>query len=634
MNNLTGSPLGAVATPERITRARRLFFEEGRLPNGLISDSVLRSWQRCTDGGYKVGEVMSFNPVQRNAVEVLKERSRDLIQAALPEFQRLGRVLGDGGYGLLLTDAEGFAVAVHGPINLCGDLLRRALRPGVNLSEDCIGTNAMAAAMAEGNAVGIFGREHFFSQNGEFQCAAAPIFGVNGELRGTIDITRDTPLPQFGVLSLMRDSAAAIETALFRAVPARLIVSLRWRSVELTPQAAAMLAFGADGDVVAANDAARRFLDLHSDIVGLHHDDIFQGRFPTLVDALDKTRSTEWRLRSGLSLYIGEIDDDEPRPGRFFTAGVPPQKQATMFPEFGDDEIARAFPKALRALEAGLPLLIQGESGTGKEIAAQALHGNSRSRSGPFVAINCGAIPRELIEGELFGYADGAFTGARRGGAKGRLEEAHGGTLFLDEIGDMPLDLQTRLLRVLETRVVMRVGEGVARKLDFQLISATHQPLDHLVQEQRFRSDLLFRLNGLQLWLPPLRERSRLDALIDVVLNEQGLAPEHLSPACRKVLETFAWPGNCRQLRAVLRLAQVMAEPGQTIGCEHLPPEVTATFADTTFGERGRELGSLKELNQELLAATLREVNGNVSAAAQRLGVNRSTIHRWQRKLR
>ncbi|WP_051156618.1 GAF domain-containing protein [Herbaspirillum huttiense] len=247
MTEFAHLPSAALAESERIRTARRLFFEEGTLPSGLVPDAVLRGV------GYRTGEAVSFDPVQPSVVSSLCERSHDLIEAARPEFERLARVLGEGAYGLLLTDADGHAVAVHGPLQHCGELIRRALRPGVNLAEARIGTSAMSTAMAEGQAIGVFGQEHFFAQHGSFQCAAAPIYGVQGELRGTIDVTRDTPLPQFGVLSLMQDSASVIEATLLRAVPARLRVRMCWYHGALGGLGNAMMAFGADGEVVAAN---------------------------------------------------------------------------------------------------------------------------------------------------------------------------------------------------------------------------------------------------------------------------------------------------------------------------------------------------------------------------------------------
>ncbi|WP_433693800.1 sigma-54-dependent Fis family transcriptional regulator [Herbaspirillum seropedicae] len=640
MEPFANSQAGALAASDRIRTARRLFFEEGTRPSGFLPDAVLRSWERCRGAGYRAGESISFDPVQDSAVTALRERSHELIQAALPEFARLGRMLGESSYGLLLTDAEGYAVAVHGPVQRCGELIRRALRPGVNLAEARIGTSAMAAAMAEGQAVAVFGEEHFFAQHGSFQCAAAPIFGVHGQLCGVIDVTRDAPLPQFGVLSLMQDSANAIQTALFRAVPARLRVLLRWRHAAMDGQGNALLAFGENGEVVAANHAARHLLDLRSDILGLHHDDLFQDRFASLDALLRQQPLVQWRLRSGLALYLEALDEPRRSPAPLATRAPAAITSPQVFPEFGDEDIARALPRAKRALDAGLPVLILGESGSGKEVAAQALHQQSRLRNGPLVAINCGAIPRELIEGELFGHADGAFTGARRGGAKGKLAQADGGTLFLDEIGDMPLDLQTRLLRVLETREVTRLGEGMGRRIEFQLLSATHQPLDVLVAQGRFRADLLFRLDGLRLSLPPLRQRKQLRALVETVLAEEGLSEADLEADCLPRLLQLPWPGNCRQLRSALRLARVTAEPGELIGMQHLPAELRQQAGcDASVGTHGQHRGapqgaSLRQHHQVLLAETLRAVDGNVSAAAQRLGVNRSTLHRWMKKAR
>jgi transcriptional regulator of acetoin/glycerol metabolism len=292
----------------------------------------------------------------------------------------------------------------------------------------------------------------------------------------------------------------------------------------------------------------------------------------------------------------------------------------------------------LRALQAGLPVLLQGETGTGKEVAARALYSNSDASGGPFIAINCGAIPRELIEGELFGYADGAYTGARRGGARGRIEEADGGTLFLDEIGDMPLGLQTRLLRVLESREVTRLGESKARKLDFQLIGATHQDLDALVSAQRFRSDLYFRLSGMQLYLPPLRQRSDLDTLIEVLLEEEGIAPGRLAPDCHAALVAYTWPGNTRQLRTTLRFAGAMADRDEPIGLQHLPDSIR-TAAAAAPGQAlaagpGAPSTPLKELADELISRALAQAEGNVSNAARQLGISRATLHRWINKQR
>jgi transcriptional regulator of acetoin/glycerol metabolism len=621
-----------------VSQARQLFFEEGRLPSGLVNDAVWRSWQRCASGGRRAGDTVPFNPVRGNGVAELLEINRHLIAAAEPTFRRLEQAFRGSEYGLLLTDRTGIGVAVHGPIDKCGKLLRQALRPGVDLSESSIGTNAMAAAMAEGRAVAVLGAEHYFVQNSTFQCVAAPIFGPDGHLVGSLDITRDTPLPQFGVLSLIVDGAAAIESALFQQQRAHLALTLHWRSDDSGQSGNAMLAFGPDGEVLAASRAARSLLELADSTAGLRFGHLFQGSYAACVDAFGAHPGPQpLTLQSGLLVYARAMR--APRDPVATPARQRPAAPGASLPDFGDAGIELALQRALRALQAGLPVLLQGETGTGKEVAARALHGSSGASGGPFIAINCGAIPRELIEGELFGYADGAYTGARRGGARGRIEEADGGTLFLDEIGDMPLELQTRLLRVLESREVTRLGESRARKLDFQLVGATHQDLEALVSAQRFRSDLYFRLSGMQLCLPPLRQRSDLATLIEVLLEEEGIAPGRLAPDCRAALRAYAWPGNTRQLRTTLRFAGAMADPGEPIGLQHLPDSVRTAVAAAVPGHDlvagpGAPSTPLKELADEVINRALVQAEGNVSNAARQLGISRATLHRWINKQR
>ena len=627
-------------TSAAVTQARQLFFEEGTPPNGLVHDAVWRSWKRCMEDGRNTGESMAFNPIRRNSVVGLLERNRQLIVASEPAILLLAKAMTGTGYGILLTDRDGVCLAVNGPIENCGNLLRQALRPGVDLSERAVGTNAMATAMAEGRPIGIFGGEHFFAQNETFQCVAAPIFDPQGTLVGSIDITRDAPGAQFGALSLMLDCAAAIETSLCLQTPAHITIGLNWRADANEKFSGVIVAFGKDGEVQAINRAARRFLGIGPISSGLRYQDLFLGNYAEFVDTIKaSSHPTSMTLQSGLRLFAQPLFFTSPQVVTVRSRlGNEPVKKSTM-PEFGDVDIQFSLQRAVRALGAELPVLIQGETGTGKEVAARALHANSAGCKGPFVAINCGAIPRDLIEGELFGYADGAYTGARRGGAKGKIEEANGGTLFLDEIGDMPIDLQTRLLRVLESREITRLGENTSRKLDIQLISATHQDLDTLVLGKRFRSDLYYRLNGMLLYLTPLRLRCGIFALIDELLREEEIDPIRLVADARSRLEDYDWPGNTRELRTALRFAKVMADDLAPILLCHLPDAVRAlksisglTPALTCMQSAVIPAKPLKELASEVITSALHESKGNITNAAQQLGISRATLHRWLNK--
>ena len=275
-------------------------------------------------------------------------------------------------------------------------------------------------------------------------------------------------------------------------------------------------------------------------------------------------------------------------------------------------------------------VLILGETGTGKELVAKRVHDLSRRARMPFVAVNCAAIPEGLIESELFGYREGAFTGSRRGGMVGRLMQAHGGTLFLDEIGDMPLALQARLLRVLQERRVAPLGAGDEQDIDVALICATHRDLKRLVQEQHFREDLFYRVNGVSLRLPALRERDDLAAIIQGLLDKADARGVTLDPALTALLEGFDWPGNIRQLEMVVRTALAMREDGeQVLTLDHLTDCLLDELASSTAPS-----GSLKDNELEQIRGALARHQGNVSAAAETLGISRATLYRKLKQLR
>jgi len=296
-------------------------------------------------------------------------------------------------------------------------------------------------------------------------------------------------------------------------------------------------------------------------------------------------------------------------------------------------------------------VLITGETGTGKELLAQAIHNDSPRRDGPFVAVNCASIPETLIESELFGYEEGAFTGARRKGATGKLLQANGGTLFLDEIGDMPYPLQVRLLRVLQERIVNPLGSTKAIGVDIAIICATHRDLRDMIAQNRFREDLYYRLNGLVVRLPPLRDRTDLAVVVQKMLQRETLSgpgrrPLSVAPDVMALFERCAWPGNFRQLANLLRTAAAMVDDDCEIRCEHLPDDF---FDDVRRDDGPAASGAcappplaapapaaafaacdarLQDVAASAIAAALARHGGNVSAAARALGVSRNTIYR------
>jgi transcriptional regulator with PAS, ATPase and Fis domain len=291
--------------------------------------------------------------------------------------------------------------------------------------------------------------------------------------------------------------------------------------------------------------------------------------------------------------------------------------------------------KAKRVARSPSTVLVLGESGTGKELFAQAIHNASDRRDRPFVSVNCGAIPAELIQSELFGYAEGAFTGAKKGGRRGKLETANGGSVFLDEIGDMPLEMQVNLLRVLEEKAIMRVGENKVVPVDVRIIAATNRSLYEEVSRGRFREDLFYRLNVISIIIPPLRERQGdvillTNYYIDRISRKVGKNVESVEPAVFATLEAYHWPGNVRELANAIEYA-VNLLPGEELKLSHLPPHLKKKQAVRTAVD-DIEIMSLALVEKKAIENALIHFSGNITKVAGALGIGRNTLYDKMRK--
>ena len=648
----TPSPLLA------LQQARRHLLEHGHCPTGLVDERLARSWGRSMAAGLApAGRAAADLPSPGELREAMA-CNHSLLTHSRPIMEYLFDQVRHSHSVVVLADRAGMLMHTLGSPGFVDKAERVALTCGASWHESHRGTNAIGTALAEGTAVEVHGGEHFLERNSFLTCAASPILSATGELLGILDISGDHRNGHAHTLGLVSTAARMIENRLLVATCKRNIRLHLHREPEgIGSVAEGIVAVSADGWIVGANRVALTQLGLHMGDVGatplaqvldVRLDDLLSHhhRRPQQPQAL--------RLRGGALLYAQVQLDAAAWPAARWVRGTPGAPAAN---ESADDALARldtgdarwraAADKARRVVGKPIAVLIQGESGVGKEVFARALHASGPRRAGPFVAINCAAIPEHLIESELFGHVAGAFTGARKEGSLGRLREAHGGTLFLDEIGDMPLPLQTRLLRVLQDRSVTPVGAGHAVPVDFCLISATHCQLLQAAEQGRFRHDLYYRLNGLTVQLPALRERTDFAALTAQLLadlaTEQGLPhPVQVAPDLLQRLAAHPWPGNLRQYASVLRTACAMlAEDEDPLGWEHLGDDIVQALQTAAPPLSARLPGlttprpvpaaavlSLQELSSAAIDQALQSARGNVSQAARQLGISRQTLYR------
>jgi transcriptional regulator of acetoin/glycerol metabolism len=433
-------------------------------------------------------------------------------------------------------------------------------------------------------------------------------------LAGVLDASSDCRSRQEHTQALVAMAAAQIENGLFRRQHENtLLIAFHSRSEYVHTLSAGLLAVDREGRVLALNGRAKNLLQGLTTAPGQRFEELFLTPFQSFLS--ESRRQERQRLEDAVgSTFVATIENlrSTEMPRR---AAASPRAAVTGF--VAHDPAVQAIVRQVEtAATRKMPILIRGETGTGKEQLARHAHAAS-GRTGAFVPVNCAALPESLVEAELFGYAEGAFTGARRGGAVGLVKEADGGTLFLDEIGDMPVTLQAVLLRLLDDWTVRPIG-GARAKVDVFLVSATNATLDKAILEGRFRSDLLYRLNTLEVTLPRLQDRTDFDAIVHHLLGA-------IDPDCEITSATIAnlaarpWPGNIRELRNMLARFTLAATDGfideAAVGAMIGPPPHKAS-------------GSLQDIQRTRVLAVHSETAGNISETARRLGISRNTVYR------
>jgi len=627
-----------------ILQARKEFLSNGNVEQGAIAEAIERSWRRCLANGIDTNSPPSLEVVTAQELALKREQNQQLLKLAQPEMETLNEQIAHTRNVVILTDDEGVILHSLGGHHFLNEDQRIALSAGASWHEDHRGTNAIGTVLIEQSALTVQGAEHFMAYHHSLSCSAVPIFGAENQLIATLDVSNDSNTSQQHTLALIKMSAQMIENRLFLAShQGDVVLHFHARPEFIGTLWEGVAIFTEGGQLVAINRSGQFQLSLNTGASNannaraypqINFDQLFDIPFTSL---LRQTGSADklivpLRLNNGARIYVqGELLHKKQRISTTPPVLVKRTSAANLdLLDSGDSKISRAIQQIKQVLSRDIPILIQGETGVGKELFARAIHEASAQHKGPWIAVNCAALPEGLIEAELFGYEEGAFTGARRKGSPGKIEQANGGTLFLDEIGDMPLSLQARLLRVLQERTVTPLGSTKTIPVNFSLISATNLKLKEKVESGAFRSDLYYRLNGLSVALPPLRDRSDLLALIDVILHIEQAGNIEITPEVMGIFKAHSWPGNIRQLHNVLRTALALAD-GLPISTLHL----TQDFIDeismpllTNINDSPSKSLDLGDVTSHTIQLAMQAESGNISAVARKLGISRNTLYR------
>ncbi|PRA23810.1 sigma-54-dependent Fis family transcriptional regulator [Pseudomonas poae] len=610
-----------------------LTVAHGRDPSS--DPSIARSWLRCLED-YHLDPAQTIAPTVLEHGRLLESRERlqQVLHIAGSEMNSLHQQLSGAGHAVLLTDARGVILnCVTAPTER--KIFERAgLWLGADWSEACEGTNGIGTCLVERQSLTIHRDEHFRGRHTGLTCSASPVFDPHGDLLAVLDVSSAREAvsrqSQFHTMALVNLSAKMIESCYFlRHFENHWLLRFHLQAESVGLFSEGLLAFDAEGRICAVNQSALNLLgQLRGNLQGQPVEAFFDCSLDQLLGRASANATASWplRTRDGRHLFAALRGQVRNAPPQFAKTPVSPNLSDICL---GDPALQSDFRKALRVFERDVPLLINGETGSGKEVFAKAVHHASQRANKAFVALNCAAIPESLIESELFGYRGGSFTGARKEGMHGKLQQADGGTLFLDEIGDMPLALQTRLLRVLEDRLVVPIG-GEPQPVNVRIISATHRDLLAHVASGSFREDLYYRLNGLEVALPPLRERGDKAQLLAFLLaDEASEQAVMLDEKARQALLDYAWPGNVRQLRNVLRTLAALCEDGR-IRFDDLPAFIRqAKSAAALEPSSGSCLDDAERL---ALLAALNQQGWHMTHTAAYLGVSRNTLYRKLRK--
>lgn len=641
-----------------IMAAWERFLSGGEAPHSVVRHLVDTSWQRCVERQVDPRLGHAPPPLDEHLLYSLQRNHRDLLEASAPVMAHARDFLAQTETVMALAEPAGTILNLEGDPAAIASAHGIQLLPGASWNEMICGTNAIGTAIEVGQPVQIHSAEHFCAGIKRWTCSANAIRDPrDGTIVGVIDVSGLSESYNRHSLALVVTAASRIESRL-----AAQTMELRYRLLDHCMSRLAMLAsdgavvFDRDGYPIKANENAEAAIAAAGGdfslarprrILALATDSSLASAAPVDLPYWIQTDWIEPVIDDGRRIGSLLIVPFGPRRGVTHGLGSTPRRGADRESAAGFERILGEAPALIEAIgkarqiaRSRAPVVLLGETGVGKELFAKGIHHASPAKDGPFIALNCGGLSRELLASELFGYGDGAFTGARRGGALGKIEAANGGTLFLDEIGEMPVDLQPHFLRVLEQGEIYRLGENVPRSVTFRLIAATNRDLRTEVAEGRFRMDFFYRVAVTSIRIPPLRERRgdirRLtEHLVREFATEQGRPISTMDDDVLAALSDYSWPGNVRELHNVVE-SMLLTASAAVLTSDDLPPELR--MSNESIRSRSDEQlccderVSLEATEQGAIRNAILVSHGNLTSAARHLGIAKSTLYQKLRK--
>lgn len=652
------------------------FIKTGQLEYSRLRPEIAQSWLRCAKAAIDPFAKRSVVILARHQLAELLEKRKNLIDVARPFMENIYSFVASSSFVVVLCDERGYIMETIGATDVIKSTCDLNFCRGALWTEPEIGNNAAGTALLLKKPVQISGAEHYCQKHHSWTCSGAPIFNDQNQLIGVLEMSGPVEKTHQHTLGMVVAAVAAIQHQIREQQKNRELTLLnnRLNSIFLTVSDG-VIVVNSHGTIKQVNPMAERILDQTVSKINGSFIGNYLERYSPVKEMLAKGKDfndLEVNIKTGTGmtncLASGKpIKDDQ----NSITGGVifinPINKIKKLINRFNGahatfnfDDILGQSKLLLKAIKLGFlaagnnsNVLLCGESGTGKEMFAQSIHNKSSRRNGPFVAVNCGAIPRELIGSELFGYVEGAFTGAYKGGRPGKFELASGGTLFLDEIGDMPLEQQVALLRVLQDKTVTRIGDDKAVVVDVRIICATNKDLHTEINKGNFRQDLYYRLNVISIKLPPLRSHREdipllFKAFLKNTCDKLGICIQYVNQEVIAILQQYNWPGNVREFQNVVERVVNIAT-GPVIKKEHLPEEILSPHPvydvyekietavtqpqNAVTHERSKIKKLLAEKEREEILTLLSENNGNVSQVARELSISRNSLYRKMKKL-